>query len=166
MLATLVLRCFALCSLCLAMSGCQTPPSADSEAESLPAATAVAAAAEGVLLDALPAGSHWALASSTATGLDRSEATAIRLSIESDRLSGDSSCNRFSAGYQLLDKRLSVGPPVATKRGCQSPAAEIEQALFVLLPTLVSASMDGSDLILHGAGEVRLRFTPALAPEH
>ncbi len=157
MFSILQLRNVALCSVLLAMSGCQTPPP-ESDTKSEVVAAVVAK------LDALPVETYWALVSSNASGLDRAEATSIRLNIDHSRLSGDSGCNQFSAGYQMLENRLSVGLPAATKRGCESPVAQIEQALFALLPTLESASMDGSDLILHGAGDVNLRFTPAAAP--
>ncbi len=150
------LRYVAMCSVLLAVSGCQTP-SAETDATPKVVAAAV------VLLEALPVETYWALTSSTAKGLDRAEASSIRLNIDHKRLSGDSGCNRFSAGYQMLEKRLSVGLPAATKRGCESPAGEIEQALFAVLPTLESASMDGSDLVLHGAGDVSLRFTATAA---
>ncbi|MGQ0801075.1 MAG: META domain-containing protein [Pseudomarimonas sp.] len=169
MFARLEVRCLVLGGWLLAVSGCQTPPGESAatspvEAEATPRVEAVetsVAAPLAVPLDALPVGSHWALVASNAAGLNRVEASAIRLSVQADRLSGDSSCNRFSAGYQMLDGRLSVGPAMATKRGCQSPAGEIEQALFAVLPTLVSASMHGNDLILHGSSDVSLHFTPA-----
>ena len=156
MLSILELRRLAICSVLLAVSGCQTPPAETDAKQSV-------VAAEVVMLDELPVETYWALTSSNATGLDLAQAKAIRLNIDHARLSGDSGCNQFSAGYQVLEKRLSVGVPAATKRGCQSPVAEIEQALFAVLPTLESASLDGSDLILHGAGGVTLRFAPTAA---
>jgi heat shock protein HslJ len=139
-----------LCSLALLLvSGCQMP----------------AAQGAGTPLDALPTNSDWALTSASAAGLNRPEAALVRLHIEGERLSGDSGCNRFSASYSISAGKLSIGPVVASKRGCPSAAGEVEQALFAALQTLTSASMDGVDLLLEDSAGGQLRLSPAVADE-
>ncbi len=131
-----------LLPLLLAMSACTTPDAANANPT----------------LTALPVGSDWSLADADTPGLARPEASAIRLHIEADRISGDSGCNRFSAGYSLIEGKLEIGPALATKRACMDPMGEIEQQLFQLLPTLRSATMDGDLLVLHAADGSSLRF--------
>lgn len=141
--------------LTMSLAACQSPPT-DSVQSSDPKAENPMAD----VLDALPDGTEWVLASATAAGLDRPEAQAIQLSIAPTRVSGTSGCNRFSSGYQIVDKKLVIGAAAATKMGCPGAVGEIEQLLFALLPQLSSAKMDGIHLVLQNDAGASLRFSP------
>lgn len=121
--------------------------------------------AAGQRLSALPEPSDWTLSASDVPGLDRPEAADIRLHIDAGRLGGSSGCNNFSAAYSFVGETLRVGAPAATKRGCPPPRAEIESALFRLLPALTGARRDGEALVLETAAGQALRFLPAAAGE-
>ncbi len=142
--------------LAISLAGCQSPPT-DAEQSSDPKAEKPMTDA----LDALPDGTEWVLVSATAAGLDRPEAQAIKLSVAPTRLSGTGGCNRFSSGYQIVDKKLVIGAAAATKMGCPGAVGEIEQLLFALLPQLSSAKMDGIHLVLQNDAGASLRFSPA-----
>lgn len=153
------LRRPALLVLLVGVTGCQSPPSdGGSVSAAKPSATGLS---EADLLQALPVDSDWVLSKSSFASLNRAEAGVITLHIAPSRLSGNSGCNQFSAGYQLNERQLAIGPAAATKRGCAPPLNEIEQALFATLPTLVKSSMDGGDLLLHDANGGSLRFSPS-----
>jgi heat shock protein HslJ len=147
----------------LCTSGCQTRSSGDEQAA--PAMNGQAAdrsAVAGERLLALPVETSWTLSKASAAGLDRPEAGAVTLRIAPKRLSGNSGCNNYSAGFHMDEGgKLSVGQPAATKRGCPGAVGAIEQALFAVLPQLDSASMDADALVLSTADGATLRFVPA-----
>ena len=109
-------------------------------------------------LDALPAETAWKLLDSDIDGLGSAEAAAIRLRIESNRLTGDSGCNSFGGSFAFSGNVLSIGPIAASKRGCPGPRAVVESALFGALPKVTSARSEGEQLVLMTADGKRLRF--------
>ncbi len=144
----------------LLVVGCQTRSENDTDAA---ADTAPPPNRAGTRLQALPVETDWTLVESNASGLSRAEANAIRLHVSHNRLSGDSGCNQFSAGYHISESKLSVGMPAATKRGCPGAVGEVEQALFALLPELSEAASFEDQLILRDGRGRELRFAPAAA---
>jgi heat shock protein HslJ len=147
--AGLLLACTVL-PACHANGGADTPPS-----------RAAAVAANETPLTVLPAGTRWRLAHSEREALSLPEAARVTLQIDAGRLSGDSSCNQYSAGYTLQEGRITLQPIVATKRGCMAPVDAIERAWFEALRSLQWISRDGDALLLRLAAGDALRFVPA-----
>lgn len=65
------------------------------------------------------------------------------------RVSGNSSCNRFTAGYSLTGEGLSITQPAGTMMAC-APATLMEQeaTFLILLPQVTKFSIDGGQLTL------------------
>lgn len=142
---------------CILLPACHANGGADSATSSEPASVT----ATEKPLTTLPAGTHWRLAHSERETLSLPEAARVTLQIDEGRLSGNSSCNQYSAGYTLQDGRITLQPIAATKRGCIGPPSAIEAAWFEALQSLQWISLDGDALVLRlGAGDA-LRFVPA-----
>jgi len=114
---------------------------------------ACAGTAPSAAPDALPEPSHWRLVGSSDARLQGDAAAAVRLTIAEGRLSGDSGCNEFSAGYSLANGALQMQPLISTKRGCAPPAGEVEQALYAVLREATRADLrDGRLRLTTGDG--------------
>lgn len=105
------------------------------------------------------AGTSWQLASASGGPLALPEANVVTVEFTADRASGNGGCNRYSGPYTLQDGVLTLGPVVATKRGCIGPGNEIESAWFGALakPLKVSTSDGELHLVTDGGETVRFR---------
>ena len=73
------------------------------------------------------------------------------------RVSGDSSCNRFSASYRVQGERLSFSPATATKMAC---AASVEREFFRSLEAVRSHRSSGRQLqLLDANGRTLMTLT-------
>lgn len=109
------------------------------------------------------AGTSWQLASASAGPLALPEATAVTVEFTADRASGNGGCNRYSGPYTLQDGVLTLGPVVATKRGCMGPLNDIESAWFDALAQPLKASAAEGELHLLTADGETVRFRAATA---
>lgn len=75
--------------------------------------------------------------------------STVTLSFEDGRVSGNSSCNRFMAGYALTGESLTITQPAGTMMAC-APATLMEQeaTFLILLPQVTKFSIHGGQLTL------------------
>ena len=100
------------------------------------------------------AGTSWQLASASGGALAMPEAKAVTLEFTADQASGNGGCNRYNGSYTLRDGVLTLGPVIATKRGCIGPGNEIEAAWFgALAQPLKVSSSEGELQLVTAAGE-------------
>ncbi len=173
----------ALAALCVAGCARSTPPDT-----SAPAATApVVASAPASATEAAPTPDtatalvayEWQLKSAT-DGAGQSIAAFFPspdkspgLLFSDGRINVTGSCNRISAGYQLLDSRqLQVSQGMSTMMACPPPLASADAAFAKFLagtlqvtvegeagaPQLRLAAADGSSLTFSGAPTPETRF--------
>jgi heat shock protein HslJ len=152
------LRIAGLLAACTMLSACHANGGADAPTTTSEAASV---AATETPLTALPTGTHWRLALSERETLSLPDAARVTLQIDEGRLSGNSSCNQYSAGYTLQHGRITLQPIAATKRGCIGAPSAIEAAWFEALQSLQWISRDGDALVLRLAAGDALRFVPA-----
>lgn len=107
-------------------------------------------------------GTRWKLASADGGPLAQAQAREVTAEFTADRAAGFSGCNQYSGTYTLSGNTLTVGPVIATKRGCIGPGGEIERAWFELLSQPLQVSREGQALLLSGGG-VSVRLEPAAA---
>lgn len=153
------IRSAGLLLACTLLPACHANGGADTATTTTAEAASVAATEKP--LTVLPAGTHWRLAHSERAMLSLPEASRVTLQIDDGRLSGNSSCNQYSAGYTLQDGRITLQPISATKRGCMDPVGAIERAWFEALQSLQWISRDGDALVLRLAAGDALRFVAA-----
>lgn len=80
------------------------------------------------------------------------------------RVSGNSSCNRFMAGYTLTGEGLSITPPAGTMMACVPDALITQEGAFLkLLPDIAKFSVEGDALTLsaHDGRALKARRAPA-----
>ncbi|MBT3337484.1 MAG: META domain-containing protein [Anaerolineae bacterium] len=77
-------------------------------------------------------------------------------------LKGNAGCNSFSGGYEISGNKLTTGPLMATLMGCESPRADQETAVFMLLNGTLTFESDGDILTIFSEdGSSVLNFTKA-----
>ncbi|MBJ7452578.1 MAG: META domain-containing protein [Blastococcus sp.] len=104
---------------------------------------------------------EWQLASGTALGADLPfppGATAT-LTLSGGEANGTAFCNRFFASYELDGSSFSFGDIGSTEMGCEPEVMAAESTYLAALDAVDTAVLDGTDLLLTGAG-VELRFGP------
>lgn len=90
------------------------------------------------------------------------EATAT---FEDGRVSGNSSCNRYGAGYTLVGNRLSISPGMmSTMMACPEPLMRQEAQFQAALAAAASYSIEGTALTIWGAGRQALLTLAADEP--
>lgn len=75
-------------------------------------------------------------------------APTIAFAADKASISGNSSCNGYSAGYQLQGTQIQFGPAMATKRAC---ANSVERPFFAALEATRSLQSNGPLLLLQDA---------------
>jgi heat shock protein HslJ len=105
------------------------------------------------------AGTSWQLASASSGALARREAATVTVAFSADRASGHGGCNQYNAPYTLQGNLLTLGPVVATKRGCIGAGGEIEAVWFAALaePLQISLAQDELQLVTAAGETLRLR---------
>jgi heat shock protein HslJ len=110
----------------------------------------------------MPTGVRYRLAGSERAPLQLPQAVQVTLAFDEERLHGDSSCNRYMAGYSIAeDGRITLQPIATTKRGCPDARSEIERAWYEALRSVQWIHRDGDDLVLQLAAGDTLRFVEA-----
>ncbi|MEZ4855413.1 MAG: META domain-containing protein [Gelidibacter sp.] len=86
----------------------------------------------------------------TQLGVDTSLPSDLTLEFDkkTNRVSGFSGCNRFSASYKTEGNILTIGNVMATKRACQGEINVIEHHFFKLLANVQTFSVKENTLIL------------------
>lgn len=96
-------------------------------------------------------GAEWVVEDLRGGGVvDRSRAT---LTFGADgRVSGNASCNRYSASYSLTGETLKITKPISTKMACAPALMQQEQRFFDLLAQVRRFAIDAAGaLVLHAA---------------
>jgi heat shock protein HslJ len=84
----------------------------------------------------------------------------VTIAFEGDRVSGRA-CNLYSGTYRLgQNGELTLSAMGMTEMACQEPMMSLEAAYHAALGLVKTATVDGGELTLHGAG-VELVFTRA-----
>lgn len=81
------------------------------------------------------------------------------IGFDSEKVFGNTGCNRYSGSYELTPERLTIGPVVATERACIDDALmAVERKLLGQLPGLdrFDIAEDGS-LVLYAADREAIR---------
>ena len=73
-------------------------------------------------------------------------------------VSGNSGCNTFNGTVTIDGSTIEFGPLATTRMACPAPAMIVESAYLAGLDGASTWRMDGSQLVLEGATE--LRFDP------
>jgi heat shock protein HslJ len=118
---------------------------------------ACATAGTSVSLD----GSRWQLASADKGALASPSAKTVTIEFTADRASGYGGCNQYSGSYTLVDGKLTVGPVMATKRGCMGDGNTIESAWFDALSQPLEVSQANGKLQLRAADGTTYEFATA-----
>lgn len=66
----------------------------------------------------------------------------------SGRLEGNGGCNRFGGSYTLAGADLTIGPLMATRRGCEEAVMAREAAMLAILGDVDSIEQAGDELRL------------------
>jgi heat shock protein HslJ len=64
------------------------------------------------------------------------------------RLSGSTGCNRYQGSYRAEGATIAIGPLATTRRGCDGPIMEQEQAYLAILQAATSYRLEGERLTL------------------
>jgi heat shock protein HslJ len=107
-------------------------------------------------------GGTWKLLSAeTADGAVEAPAAA-NLSFDGAEVRLVTGCNRGSGPVDVVDDdTLDFGPMMLTRKACESPLAEFEQAVLVTLDGPVTVTLQGDDLVLASdIGIVRAELLP------
>jgi putative lipoprotein len=92
--------------------------------------------------------------------LDRARSTVTLEA--SQRLSGNTACNRYFGTYELGEGTLRLKPAGSTRMACEPPVMEQETRFLAALEAVTAFRREGTDLLLLDAsGRVRVRLTPA-----
>jgi heat shock protein HslJ len=90
--------------------------------------------------------------------IDRSRVT---LNFDAEgRVSGRSSCNRYTAGYQQQGYRLSFAPAAATKMACADSLMNQEQKFFRVLGAISSFRIDDTGALMLEGEEGTMKAYP------
>lgn len=96
-------------------------------------------------------GAAWTVVSVDGRPLELPESTTLAFAL--DRITGDTGCNRFTAGYVLTGDGLAVNPAATTRRACPA-AAEEQRFLSALAGATHFVPADDGSLTLEGTGGV------------
>ncbi len=137
------------------------PQPAQSSSRRRTALTAVAAlsatllaACASVSLDEPLAGTPWRLAQIGGTNVARLEGDSgaepmLQFDDAALRVTGNTGCNSFNAGYQRDGSRLLVGPVATTRRACAEPERSgVEQRFLAALKATDQFDLHGAQLTL------------------
>lgn len=85
----------------------------------------------------------------------------ITVTFASDgRVSGNASCNRFGADYQLTGEGLRIGKSLSSMMACEPPIMQQEQLFLDILQNVARFSVaDGGALVLHTNDDRRIVMT-------
>ncbi|MGD9958931.1 META domain-containing protein [Nocardioides sp.] len=91
----------------------------------------------------------WTL--NAATGLTLDDGNPVTLTIDGDRVSGSSACNRYMGSLTTSGTQVTFGPLGGTEMAC-SPASvmQLEQDYLAALQAATSAEVDGNTLTVTG----------------
>jgi putative lipoprotein len=106
-------------------------------------------------------GTSWIAADIDGRGtLDRARSTVTLEA--SQRLNGNTACNRYFGTYELGEGTLRLKPAGSTRMACEPPVMEQETRFLAALEAATAFRREGTDLLLLDAsGRVRVRLTPA-----
>ncbi len=104
----------------------------------------------------------WTL--SDATGLTLDEGNPITMTVDGDRVSGSSACNRFMGALKVSGDTVAFGPLGGTEMAC-SPASvmQLEQAFLAALQSAETARLENNTLTLTGPDSTLTFVTTAPA---
>jgi heat shock protein HslJ len=86
----------------------------------------------------------------------------ITARFEDGQLAGSAGCNSYSAGYQVEDNRLSVGPAATTRRACAEEIMQRESEYLAALGRVASFETRLDTLMLYDSeGKLLLQFQAA-----
>ena len=89
-------------------------------------------------------------------------AFAPSATLDGQRISGSTGCNRFTAAYALDGAALAVGPVAATRMACPPPAEAVERAYAGALERVAGWRVEEGELVLLAAdGGELLRYEAA-----
>jgi heat shock protein HslJ len=98
-------------------------------------------------------GDEWAVEDIGGAGVIDIARTSMQFG-EDGRVTGSGACNRYGASYTLTGEGLSIGPVMATKRGCVEAVMDQEDRFFTALDAVDRFEIDATGaLVLFGGGE-------------
>ncbi len=119
-----------------APEGTSTPPPATSSASAAPASLV---------------GPEWAVVEIAQEPVVANSTVTITFGADG-RVSGNSTCNGFSASYTNIGDSLRLGPTLGTLRACEDPAMMAQETRFLgLLAEVRAFSVTDSGLVLRTA---------------
>jgi heat shock protein HslJ len=87
--------------------------------------------------------------------------TVINAQFTDGRITGSAGCNNYSAGYEISDSKISIGPAMATRKYCAEPEGvmALEQAFLQALAAASHYQLAAERLELHDSkGFMLVRF--------
>lgn len=101
-------------------------------------------------------GADWRVEDIAGGGIiDRARVT-IRFSTDG-RMSGNASCNRYTATYSAKGRRLVIGPPSTTRMACPPALMDQERRFLRMLATVAGFDIDQTGtLVLRAADGSRI----------
>lgn len=80
---------------------------------------------------------------------------------EAGRIAGSGGCNRYSAGVEIADTTLKIGPAVSTRMACEDALMKQEHRFLAALETAGGFKLEKEMLILADeTGQELMRFGP------
>ena len=136
--------------LAIALASACTPPAETAVTQDgATAPPADAAPADPALAEPTPAGN---LAGTSWAMSDEPANTAPIITFTTDRASGTTGCNQWSASYQRSEFGLGLENLSVTERGCESGVMETEARFLEALRETQGARMEGEELVLFDIG--------------
>jgi heat shock protein HslJ/membrane-bound inhibitor of C-type lysozyme len=142
------LTAFALAVL-LIVTGCRTPG---------PAAPTAAASPSRL------AGTSWVVEQVDGSDLVDGARATVGFDTAATRVSGRTSCNRYSARVTVAGETLRIDQAATTKMACPAPVMEQERRFLAAIGAVTTYRREGDRLLLLDEnGRVRLRLSPGTA---
>ncbi len=137
------------------VAGCKDKPAADAPADADTLPSNVGPAAPMAITDR-----DWTLVElgdNTAPMGNGDRPVTLRLVSANGTAGGFAGCNRYNGPYTLEGNRLTFGPAISTKMGCQQ-GMDVEVSYLGMLPQVTNYEVTSSALVLVGGSGPLARF--------